>query len=441
MVKAVVKLTSPVPLIVVVGLFILQVFAPAPAIMFTLVAIGGVMGISYLWARQLAKGVSLHRQRRYGWAQVGDILEERFIMHNDGWVPILWAEIRDLSDLPGYNASRAVGMSARSTLRWTTSGVCERRGIYTLGPIRIYMGDPFGLFRITIYHNYQETFVVYPPIAALPPLVEPQGMARGASRANIRSLDLTTNASSVRQYVPGDALKRIHWRSTARRSFPGHEEIFVKEFDLEPSGDLWILLDMDADVHVGEGPESTEEYAVILAASLANQLLRENHAVGLLTYQKEPIIVPPQKGPHQLWEILRVLAGAYAIAPASLNDLFELFEPLTGRGLSALIITPSADANWIKGLSILLRHGVHLSGLLLDARSFGGEGDVQGVLGALADLRVSAHVISQGFTFERITPKREQRPQFKVLGTGRVIMVSPGESSEWVPVGQKDQTS
>ncbi|MHB9033255.1 MAG: DUF58 domain-containing protein, partial [Anaerolineae bacterium] len=105
---------------------------------------------------------------------------------------------------------------------------------------------PFGLFEIALKHDYQETFVVYPPIAALPRIIEPRGMERGDARTHIRTLDLTTNFASVRQYVPGDALNRIAWRTTARRSTE-IEDIYVKEFDLEPSGDIWFLLDMDRD--------------------------------------------------------------------------------------------------------------------------------------------------------------------------------------------------
>jgi uncharacterized protein (DUF58 family) len=438
MVKTSVRLTSRIPITTAVVLFLLQIFSPRPAIMFALLAVLGVLGMSYLWARQMAGGVTIQRQRRYGWAQVGDIIEERFIMHNEAWFPILWAEVRDHSDLPGYSASRAVGMGPRTTSRWTTEGTAERRGIYTLGPLEVLTGDPFGLFQVTLRHSYSETFVVYPPIAALPHLLEPRGLARGAARTNIRSLDLTTNAATVRPYVPGDALNRIHWRSTARRSTPDQEEIFVKEFDLEPSGDLWLILDMNARVHAGEGIESTEEYAVVLAASIANQMLRDNHAVGLISHGREPIIIRPAKGHQQLWELLRTLAGIHAVAEASLGQVLDLVEPIVGRGMSAALITPSADPEWIKGLTNLLRRGIHPTGLLLDASTFGGEGNMRGIVGFLADLGVSAHIMGQGFQFERITQARQQRPEYRVLGTGRVIAIHKGDEagSQWVSVGQ-----
>jgi uncharacterized protein (DUF58 family) len=438
MAQATIRSRSYLPLVILALLLVLQIFSPAPPIKVVFFAIGGVQVIAYLWAYQMSKGIVLQRQRRYGWAQVGDIIEERFNLHNDAWLPILWAEVRDHSDLPGYNASRATGLGPRASSRWTTEGTCQKRGVYTLGPTEVITSDPFGLFEVTLRYDYQETFVVFPPVAALPKLVEPRGMARGSAHTNIRSLDFTTNASGIRQYIPGDALKRIHWRSTAKRSQIGQEEIYVKEYDLEPSGDLWLVLDLDAQVQAGQELESTEEYAIILAASLASDLLRANHAVGLITHSQEPLIIPPQKGHQQLWTLLRALAGLHAVGQVPLSGMLEMVEPVVGRGMSAVLITPSTNPEWIKSLAALLRRGIHPTAVLLDASSFGGTDGIQGMMAALADLGVSSHHITKGFRFQQITQRRRQRPSYRVLGTGRVVAIDAGdqEQAQWVPVGQ-----
>ncbi len=437
MVSSSMRIKTRLPLYLIAVLLFFYIFAPAPVISFLLVLLVGLLVVSWIWVRQLCQHISLHRMRRYGWAQVGDVIEERFVMHNDSWLPMLWAELRDHSDLPGYSASRAIGMGPRSTNRWTTEGSAERRGIFTLGPIEVTMGDPFGLFEVRLQHQYSETFVVYPPIAALPPILESRGLARGSARTNIRTLDLTTNAASVRPYVPGDALNRIHWRSTARRSTADREDIYVKEYDLEPSGDLWIILDMDAGVQAGVDLESTEEYAVILAGSLANQMLRENHAVGLATFDGESILLPPQKGHNQLWEILRVLAGVHATTHLPLREYLGQIEAVMGRGVTGALITPSPDPTWIEGVAGMLRRGVHMTGLLLDAKSFGGNGEMRGMLGALEDLGVPAHLIDKDFDFEQISQRRRQRPEYRTLGTGRVVVVQSGDeqASHWTALG------
>jgi uncharacterized protein (DUF58 family) len=435
MLKSKIYIQSWLPVILVAGLLLFQIFSPARPIMFILVVLAGLLLVSYLWVRSLGAGVSVVRKRRYGWAQVGDVLQERWVMHNDSRVPVLWAEIREYSNLVGYDASRAVGLSARSSHAWTAQGVCQMRGIFTLGPLLVTMGDPFGFFRVELRDEATDTFVVYPMVAPLPQLVQPRGMAQGNSRTSVRSLNVTTNVSSIRNYAPGDALKRIHWRSTARRSLPGQESLYVKEFDLEPAGDVWIIVDMDRGVHAGRGPRSTQEYAVNLAASLANQMLRANRAVGLATHNDEPILISPQKGHQQLWELLQVLAGVYAVSEVSISDLLRLCAPALNRNITVVVITPSCDAAWLHDLATLMAHGVHTSALLLDAESFGGTNGMEGMHGALADLGVESYIIGRSFRFEPVGKRESQEPEFRVLGTGRVVTVPSREDAEWVPVG------
>jgi uncharacterized protein (DUF58 family) len=433
-----IRLKSRLPLVMIVLLLFLQIFSPAPPILFVLLTLCGLMAVSYFWVKNLAPQLVIKRQRRYGWAQVGDVVEERFIMDNASFLPVLWAQVRDYSNLPGYSASRAVAIASSGSNQWITRGTCQRRGVYTLGPLAVTFGDPFGLFEVTIRQEHSDTFVVYPAVAALPPLLDPRGLVRGSGRANQRSLELTTNASSVRSYVPGDALNRIHWRTTARRSTGSLEDIYVKEFDLEPSGDLWIILDMDEAVHVGQGNESTEEYGVILAASLANQMLHHNHAVGLVAQGEQPIVIPPGKGQPQLWRILQALAGVRADAEMPLYVALQSMGSILGRGMSAALITPSPDPRWVQELGGLLYRGIFVSALLLDGKTFGGDQDMQGIMKILADLGVPGRVLGKDFHFESLGRRRQQRPEYRVLGTGRVVVVNPGdeEQSRWASVGQ-----
>jgi uncharacterized protein (DUF58 family) len=424
---------------VAAGLLFLQIFSPTPATKFVLWTISGVIIVSYVWVRLMSQGVVIKRLRRHGWAQVGDTLEERFTMHNHSWVSVPWAEVRDYSNLPGYNASRAVGLSAKRFTRWEKRCMCTQRGEFTLGPIEILMGDPFGLFEIAVRHDYSEVFVVYPAIATLPALLNPRGLSRGSGRANDRSLDVTTNASGVRGYVPGDALNRIHWRTTARRSLPWQEDLFVREYDLEPSGDVWLILDLNAGVHAGEGMVSTEEYQVILAASLAEQLLTAQHAVGLVAYGQEPLVIWPRKGYHQLWEILRTLAGTHANSEHDLNQVLHLSQGILGRGMSAAIITPSANAEWVQALPDLLLRGVHPTALLLDATSFGGTHSPQGVERSLADLGVISHVLDTSLRLEEAgqrVDRRSFRPQTEPDVDDRQATYRR-RSAPWVAVGHE----
>ena len=408
------------PAIIAVVLVTLQIVAPAPPLTYVLAVLGGAVGIGYYWAREMAQKVWLERDRRYGWAQVGDILEERFTLRNDSALPVLWAEIRDRSTLPGYTASRVTGVDGHSYTHWISEGECRQRGIFTLGPLHVRMGDPFGFFSVDLQVGEETSFVVYPVIAVLPPLEPPRGTAAGRVRAISRSADATPNVASVRPYVPGDTLRRIHWRTTARR-----DDLYVKSYDREPAGDVWIILDLQGAVQAGEAELSTEEYGVTLAASLADAMLRQNRAAGLLSDGAEYTLLRPETGETQLWRILASLAAAQAVGQRPLGELIAQATPVLGRGITATVITPSTDPEWLPSLIDLQQRGIATSVLLLDAVSFGGSGNVEAMVSLLSDRGVTARVIRKSFRFRPLVERRRQRPTYKVLGTGRVIAIPP----------------
>ncbi len=147
---------------------IMQLTFPYKGWLILLVGLGGAWLISYLWAWSLAHGLRLTREMRFGWAQVGDRLEERFTLTNIGQAPGLWVEIVDHSTLPDYHPGRVTGVGSSSENRWQTQGACTRRGVFTLGPTTLRTGDPFGLYEVNLHQPDSVTLTVTPPSA--PPL-------------------------------------------------------------------------------------------------------------------------------------------------------------------------------------------------------------------------------------------------------------------------------
>lgn len=416
------KLNSRLPLVLLTVFLFQHLVSPSRAWIYLICGLGGLLIVSYLWAREMAERVRAFRELRYTWIQVGDLLEEQFSLVNYSFLPVLWAEINDGSDVPGYSAGRVEVIPANSERTWTTRGHCRQRGLFTLGPWQVRMGDPFGLFRAVLQYPEFETLLVYPPVANLPPIQLPEGTTTGSIRSHVRSLQVTTNAAGIRDYAPGDSFRRIHWPSTARR-----QKIMSKKFDREPSGDLWILLDMDEEVQAGEGEESTEEYGVILAASLADRVLRENRAVGLVAHGGERVFIPLGKGRGQLWRILRGLAHATTASNGTLAEMLEEERKNLRRGTTALVITPSTDPAWPAELLALSRRGIATMAILLDAASFDGghqsEGRTLAMRALLADQGIPVHIVAQGYPFQIRLQQPAGRWEFKVLGTGRAIAV------------------
>jgi uncharacterized protein (DUF58 family) len=402
-----------------VVLMVQQAVSASRAWVAVIVALGVLLGVGYVWAKALADHVTCRRELLHGWVQVGDLLEEMFTLRNGSSWPLLWAEVVDHSNLAGYKIGRVASVDGHGEVRWSNLSECRRRGVFTLGPWKLRMSDPFGFFEIAQHYPETASLLVYPPVVRLPPLRLPQGAAEGRFRARVRALQWTANAASVRDYYPGDPQRRIHWLSTARR-----EKLLVKEFDLDVSGDLWVLLDLDAGVQAGEGEESTAEYGVILTASLADQMLRQGRAVGLVVYGEERVFVSSGRGRGHAWDIL------HALATVSMGEGWPLARVIaeTGRvlprGTTVVIITSSCDPAWPGELLPLARRDIAASAILQDAASFGGEGNVAAMQGILADQGVTSHVIRQGFPFQHVVPlRRRGHWEFKTLALGRVIAV------------------
>lgn len=423
--RTVVRLRSRLPLALCTLLILLQLFSPSRVWMVLLCCVGGTTLVAYMWACSLARAVEVTRSLRYTWAQVGDLLEEEFVLHNRGWWPLLWAEIDDRSTLPEYPARRVVSAGGGESFDWRVRTTCRRRGLFTLGPWAVHMAEPFGLFAVSRYYEQVSTLIVVPPVVDLPSLALPQGVATGWAVARRPAAETTSNVAAVRRYLPGDPLRRIHWPSSAHCG-----ELMSRTFDAEVSGNLWIVLDLDSSVQVGAEEESTEEYGVILAASLAERVLRRNRAVGLVAYGGQDAYLPPGRGEGHLYRLLRSLALVRAEVGRPLAAVLDAMRPALGRDATLAVITPSTDPSWVEALASFLHRGITPVAILLDPASFVGPdergpgGNLSAVRDMLAALGVPTHVIAQGYPFRPLPrPRDEGRWEFKTTPLGRAVVV------------------
>ncbi len=422
------RLRTRLPLYLLGLLGGLQLIVPDKIWAALLVGMAATLGVAYLWARQMRDRVRISRSSRGQWVVAGDLLEEDWLLQNHSILPVLWAVVRDHSDIPGYAIDRVATAAGEGRYTWRTQGTCTQRGVFTLGPCTASLGDPFGLFEVT--HDYPDTrtLLVYPRVMKLPEFDLPQGHTSGRARRARGATPETLLASHVRGYLPGDSLHLIHWPKSAQQG-----QLMVKQFDLEPAGPLWLVLDLDAAVQAGQDQESTLEYGVILAASLAAKHLYAGRAVGLIAYGQETCLLPPQSGSAHLWRILPPLAHAAASPEWPLARVLAQVAPDIGRGRTLLVITPAtAAAAWPGELLRLQRRDIAPAALLLDAASFGDPSapaaDLPALAALLADQGIPHHIITKAYDFQPLIKITRRRRVLKTLsGTGRVIAVDVEE--------------
>ncbi len=384
--------------------------------------------VSFIWSWINIRTIRLTRVTRARRAQVGRTLEERFSVTNTSLIPQLWLEMMDHSDLPDHRASHVVErLHGRGTYGWRVNTLCLQRGRYTLGPITLTCGDPFGLFQMKRTLTPTSHVVVYPMTVPIARFALPVGILPGGDALRRRTHYITANAAGVRDYVPGDSFNRIHWRSTARR-----DRLIVKEFELDPLADIWLFPDLHRAVQLSvEVPReeddtavdrsrplrwtlpeehrlapSTEEYTVTIAASLAQHFLRRDRAVGLITYAQEREVIQADRGVRQLNKILETLAVVRGHGAASIDHVLYAEVDQLPRGTTLIVITPATSEQLVFLARHLERRGVRVLMVLVDPASFGARFSAAGIADLLRAGGTPTYVVRRDDALEEVLSQR-----------------------------------
>ncbi len=392
--------------------------------------------VSWVWTQYSLRGVSVKRRTRSLRASVGDTFEEHFELANESRIGKLWIELANESNMPGAHGSRLMTMVGPHQIRtYIARTWLYRRGGYRLGPTRLASGDPFGLFRYERTFPAEHSLVVLPMIYEISSFLTPPGMLPGGQVIRRKALDITPHASGVREYVPGDPMKRIHWPTTARRG-----QLVVKEFEQDPHAEVWLFLDAQRSSQAErptEAPESYEagwllnrrpefelppstlEYAASVTASLAHYYLRQHRAIGLVTATPQFRIIPAEWSERQESKILETLAFIEAEGELSIAGLAATQAGQLPQGSSAILVTPTVSLELVSAVDDLQKRNLRPVVVLLIADSFGGAQGGERLYNALLERNVpvcriycgadislelsgfSSHLVSQDFSWQR----------------------------------------
>ncbi len=332
-------------------------FTRAAAVVLILIVTG------FIWTNETLGALSITRSAREYRQQAGQIFNEQFNVHNKGRLPKLWIEIIDESGIGITHGSRMISwLRGLSNWPYITHTALNKRGIYDLGPTKVIAGDPFGLFyREQIIPATDKIMVLpyYEPITSFP---APSGYLPGGKALRIRSLEVTPYAVGVREYQPGDPLRRIDWKSTARQ-----DKLMVKEFEQDPEANVWIFLDASEDSNeVVSGPSvkaSTEasmaiyslgerrmyrlpkepfEYSVSLTASLCDYYVKGEKSIGLIMAGQGLFRLSPDLGERQLDKLFEALAIVKPEGRETFAEFIESQITPVPKGSTIILISASA---------------------------------------------------------------------------------------------------
>lgn len=269
--------------------FALAPILSAPALLY---ATGLLLGLVLLSGIFVATGHSRVRIERSISPQIidpGQSVRARLIVTNTSSVPCPEAAWTD--HLPYVVAGEASGVlpalgpatAPDSVVSTSYTVSSSTRGAHAIGPVGIRVMDPFGLVERNRNFGEAHELTVLPRRYALPP-IRPSGSDEdGATRPAPQQVGIGEDDIIARSYLPGDALKRLHWKATARRG-----ELMVRQEEQQMNPRAAVAIDLDAWSHGTDRDGSgaweyspTFEWAVAAGASVITHLARAGFIVSV----------------------------------------------------------------------------------------------------------------------------------------------------------------
>ena len=366
-----------------------------------------VAGIGFVWAWLNLRGIDLEVTRDANRGQVGGYLAGQVSIINHTRSPKSWLEVSEATGPSANTSGRGLALVQEQVRSWRINTYLAKRGVYRSGQVRLISQDPFGLFRLRRDFVDPHPYIVFPAVEPLPDLDVRFAGLPSDSRSTRHWEQITTDVSSIRPYVEGDSMRRIHWPYTARMN-----ELMVKEFDMGLSAEAWVLLDMNQTSHYGvdlDEVNNTEELSVTVAASIVDQLMNHSMPVGLAVNGDQDHISRPDSSPEQRGRLMETLSEVRAFGQRPLQDFVYAVCAHLNQYNALTVVTSSVDTQWVESLHYLRRQGVEVSVVLVDRSSFGSPTNMSAPLEALSANLIPTYLVRQGDSLNDVlqTPVQE----------------------------------
>lgn len=315
-------------------------------------ALGFLAPVSYALARRKLTEIHVSRHGK-SVMTAGEMGTVTLTVRNAGRLRQFFLKVRDTLpdglDSPEGGQVLVADLPAGVQERLQYSLLARRRGVYRVGPPVLESSDFLGLYKFLRRTGDTEELLVYPRALPIPNLWPRSVRGRMPHKARRRVVGPSTEFYGIRDYYPGDDLRRVDWKTSARRG-----KLSVVETEQSDSTEAVIIVDLLAAGHAGRGDESTVEYAATLAASLAAEALGRGCTVGLIAHGAEDQSVPASPSPRQQVLLLEALARMRADGSQHLGFVIAAHERELPPGCAVTVISPGADAALV-GVATRLR--------------------------------------------------------------------------------------
>jgi uncharacterized protein (DUF58 family) len=230
---------------------------------------------------------------------------------------------------------------------------CERWGAFAVGPLLFRARDGLGLRSWEGEAGAAQWLRVYPAEETLrslvPPLETQVFVGNQVSRVRGEGIEF----ADLREWQPGDRVRRVNWRATALRG-----TLWVNEQYPERNTDVVLFLDTFAEVRA-EG-RSTNDRAVRAAATLARNYLQRKDRVGLVGFGGVLSYLVPELGTRQLYAIVDTLLTSDIVHSYAVRGVDVLPPRTLPPKALVLALTPLLDERTAAALLDLRARGYDL---------------------------------------------------------------------------------
>jgi uncharacterized protein (DUF58 family) len=263
---------------------------------------------------------------------------------------------------------RAVAVAAGEPRTLELPLRCQRWGAFLLGPVLVRVRDRLGFTTWEARLGGHAPLRVYPSVetlhALLPPLETQVFVGNQVSRTKGDGIEF----ADIRAWAPGDRLRRINWRATARRHV-----LWVNEQHPERNTDVVLFLDTFTDARTGS--RGTLDLTVRAATSLAHRYLQRKDRVGLVSFGGFLSWLLPESGTRQLYRIVDSLLQMDIVLSYAARDVDVLPPRSLPPKALVLALTPLLDPRTAAALLDLRARGFDLVVVEVSPVPFVDEGD------------------------------------------------------------------